>query len=406
MQTDTIAAQKRRIVRCHNKIMTSPILCWLGSVVLVGDVTYTTPAEALGQEIPTAATDGYNITYNTDFMATLGEAEVMGVVVHENLHKAYRQLQLWEKLFKRPTPGMAGDALMDCQRHNALVNMAMDYVINTDIKAMEAAQPSLIRLPKHGLYDPAFANMNTKQVLDELKKNPPPESQTIDVHRPPIAGDAPSKEQQLVLEAALQEGKIIQKMRQAGTGQSAGDRALQSLRPPKLPWQELMRRWLTDRVAGDGLPTYSRLHRRTALCNYPVPSRFEEAMGDIVLADDTSGSTSDEEQQLMLSDIVGLTKSLRPTTTHLIYWGSSVVAHETYTRDTVDTLAKSTKPRHGGGTSVSCVHKWVTESKIKPAMLVIFTDGYIDDWPPSWPCPVFAVVTTDQHVPIPYASLR
>lgn len=398
MQHANLAAQKRRVVRCHNQLLRSPELCWLGPVVLTGAVDYVdTPTH----RVTTAATDGYNVWYNVGFTATLAEAELMALIVHENLHKAYRQLALWDAL--RTTIKAEPNA----ETRVRYLDMAMDYVINADIMDMASRNPTSIRLPQGGLYDPIFDGMSTRDVFEYLDKNGPPQSSNpMDTHEPANNASEPQRQQQKAdIEQALREGQLLQRSKGV-TGSASGNRLLATLKPPKLPWQTLLQRFVNDRMWGSDLPSYSKLHRRTALVNYPVPTRYDDTIGDIVIAVDTSGSIGDADLRLMLSDVVGLTKTMLPETTHVLYWGSAVVRHEVYDRTNVDDIPRATKPADGGGTAVRCVYEWVMGQRTKPAVVVLFTDGYIDDWPTTWPCPVFGVITTDTAVPITHTTLR
>ena len=38
-------------------------------------------------------------------------------------------------------------------------------------------------------------------------------------------------------------------------------------------------------------------------------------------------------------------------------------------------------PRHCGGTDVNCIYKYLKENRIKPNVMLIFTDGYFDRIP-------------------------
>ena len=71
----------------------------------------------------------------------------------------------------------------------------------------------------------------------------------------------------------------------------------------------------------------------------------------------------------------------------LLYWDTSVAAHEVYARDSLDKLVSSTKPAGGGGTDASCVPIYIKERGIKPECVVMLTDGYVSDWG-TWQQPV------------------
>ena len=88
--------------------MRSKQFCMFAGVLSVGKVNFT-------DDIPTAATNGRDVMYNTDFIKTLDDKELNFVVLHEALHKVYQHMHLWKKLWKE---------------NPMLANMAADYVVN------------------------------------------------------------------------------------------------------------------------------------------------------------------------------------------------------------------------------------------------------------------------------------
>jgi predicted metal-dependent peptidase len=86
----------------------------------------------------------------------------------------------------------------------------------------------------------------------------------------------------------------------------------------------------------------------------------------------------------------------------LLYWGSSVVAHETYGPESMDSLVQSTKPVGGGGTSPTCITEYMKEKKIEPECVIVLTDGYVgDDWGGAWSCPVLWCIVGGNTVVAP-----
>lgn len=422
--------QRKRLQRCTVRLMRHPELCWLSGVTQCGvDSVYADPEN---HPVDTAYTDGWNVSVHAGFTAHLHEADVMGLYVHENLHKAYRQIQLWTHILtKHPIPGEFDADGVQRTGYDAkemeLLGQAMDFVINQDIIKMSEMHGDVIQLPQGGCYNKMFNGWNTKEVFEYLKQNGAPQGSS---HKSPNGGpdgggdghefgdpdesggkgsEAEAAHRRQQLEAALRQGKILQKA--IGKDKSSGaDRLLGELDNPKVPWQQTLYRWLTERMRGTDLPTYSRLHRRTALYEamghpIPVPTRVDDSMGHIVLAPDTSGSIGTAELRTMLTEVVELCKVLRPEKVSLVYWGSRVAHVEEYTRENLDSLAGSTKPKDGGGTAVMCLHKWVSAQRTPPTGVVVLTDGYVDDWPDAWPVNVFGVCTTTKALPIPYAAV-
>jgi len=67
----------------------------------------------------------------------------------------------------------------------------------------------------------------------------------------------------------------------------------------------------------------------------------------------------------------------------------------------MQTLTASTKPKGGGGTTPSCITRYMAKHKIDPVCAIILTDGYVgNDWGGNWNCPTLWVITSDIKSPI------
>ncbi len=94
-----------------------------------------------------------------------------------------------------------------------------------------------------------------------------------------------------------------------------------------------------------------------------------------------------------LSEVQGIAEEVSPETVDLLYWDGEVAGHETYTGSTVSSIAQSTKPAGGGGTSPSCVSTYLKEQHIVPECVIMLTDGYVGgDWGSEWTAPLLWVI--------------
>ena len=99
-------------------------------------------------DCPTAATDGLNVIYGTQFISSLSDPELRFVILHEALHKSLRHLTTWRHLWKK-----------NPQRANA----ACDYVIN--LMLVDSCTDGFIAMPKVGLLDAKYAGMDAGEVF-------------------------------------------------------------------------------------------------------------------------------------------------------------------------------------------------------------------------------------------------
>jgi predicted metal-dependent peptidase len=153
--------------------------------------------------------------------------------------------------------------------------------------------------------------------------------------------------------------------------------------------------------AGNDYSTWRRPNRRFVSAGVYMPSGVSETLGEIVIAVDTSGSIGGPELSQFLGEINAICSSLSPEVVRLLYWDTEVARAERYEKEQLHTITQSTKPAGGGGTSPSCITRYLAESNIKAQVVVVLTDGYVGtDWGGVWPCPVvWCIVGNEQEVP-------
>jgi predicted metal-dependent peptidase len=124
-----------------------------------------------------------------------------------------------------------------------------------------------------------------------------------------------------------------------------------------------------------------------------MPTLISERVGHLVIGIDTSGSIGGKELNDFLSEVKSIAEEVMPERVDLLYWDSEVAAHETYEATNVADIVTSTKPAGGGGTSPSCVTRYLKDNAIKPECTIMLTDGYVgSDWGGQWDCPVLWVI--------------
>lgn len=136
---------EQKIQRAHVWLMKHPKYCLYSGIFMLGKVEVT-------DEIPTACTDGKNVLYGREFISKLSDAEVRALVLHENLHKAFRHLIMWKHPYTK-NPQFA--------------NMACDYVINLLINDSDLSRRD-VSLPNDGLLDVKYRGWDSQQVYNDL----------------------------------------------------------------------------------------------------------------------------------------------------------------------------------------------------------------------------------------------
>ena len=141
---------------------------------------------------------------------------------------------------------------------------------------------------------------------------------------------------------------------------------------PRTDWRMLLNTFLQERQSD-----YSFLppDRRQADSEFFLPdfNETELAPQTVVFAVDSSGSVTDELLAAAYSEICGAIEQLDGGLTGILLFFDTRV-YRPIPFSSVEELENAI-PRGGGGTDFSCLFSFLSASSIKPAGVVIFTDG-------------------------------
>lgn len=381
---------ERKLKKVKIDLMRNPKFALWSGIMMVGKTSVV-------EGIPTACTNGRDEMYGLEFITKLDHKALGFVILHENLHKAFRHLTTWFKLYKEDPE---------------LANMACDYVINLMLVDMDVGE-TVIAFPRNedgqriGLYDPRFKGMHTKQVFDILKQekqdNPDGEGgkggEGFDEHNwegaAEISGED-KKELEREIDQALRQG-IIADQKMNGTGGGGLSRELGDLLQPQIDWREALREFVSSFCNAKDTSSWRRVNRRMLAQDVYMPSLVGEKVGHIVVGIDTSGSIGVQELNTFLSEVKSIVEDVHPDALDLIYWDGAVAAHEVYDMATMSNLVSSTKPMGGGGTDPTCMMHYLKQHNIKPECIIQLTDGYINNWGDQWEAPILWVITESNY---------
>ena len=373
--------EERKLKKVKISLMREPKFALWQGAMMIGKTS-------ISDDVPTACTNGRDEIYGRAFIKDLSEKELAFVVLHECMHKIYRHMTTWQKLWK--------DEPM-------LTNMACDYVINLQLLDMDKDGKHMVMPVKNGkqigLVDEKYRGMNTKQVYDLLKQEQDEGGgnggEGFDIHDWIGAQDMTDEEKKELareIEQAVRQGALTNQ-RVNGTGAGGLNRELGEMLEPKVNWREQLREYVKSICAGKDASSWRRVNRRYIGQDIYMPTLISERVGHIVIGIDTSGSIGGKELNEFLSEVKGVADEVSPEKVDLLYWDSEVAGHETYDTASVASIVDSTKPRGGGGTSPSCVSAYLKDKGIKPECIIMLTDGYVgSDWGTEWDSPVLWVV--------------
>jgi len=362
---------EQRLERSHVQLMKDKRFVRWSGLFMIGKVE-------VRDDIPTACTNGRDVLYGRKFCEGLTEKELNFLVMHENMHKAYRHLTTWKHLF---------------EEDKRCAGAACDYVINQQLVDYDPNQ-TMISMIECGLIDEEYRGMDTQQVYDILRKKKQEKGRGRKPGDQPCEGDGDDDglggfdehdfegaqelgdEEKKVLtrqiEDALRQGGML-----AGKLGANADKQFDELVDPKVDWREVFRQWCKAVAAGRDRSTWRKPNRRFLHNDIIMPSMESVTLGRIAVGIDTSGSIGTRELAEFYAELVAICKDVTPECVDLLYWDTKIASHEVYSQDMLESIVSTTKPKGGGGTDPDCIPVYIKKERMDPVCVVILTDGYI-----------------------------
>ncbi len=392
-----MSKQETRIKRGHIALMKHPQTALYSGVMLMG-------TSAVEEGVPTAYTDGVNKKYGRKFLESiLSESKVRGLILHENLHVALKQVVFGRAMF---------------MENRKMANLAADFVVNDIIVNIDGTiagtSERLVELPDGAIYDPMFHDWSMREVYNYLKKhakkgggggqggkgqgNPPPSGgtqsnddddmdgdtvtvngKTYDISQADehdfIGREVSAEEAKEILDdidKALREGGML-----AGRMGAKIPRVISDLLEPKVDWRDALREFVSSSTKGNDEFTWRRMNKRQMANDIYLPSVVNESIGEIIVAIDTSGSIGGAEITEFATELVSICEVCQPEVVRVLWWDTEVHGEQVF-KDNYSDIAKMLKPLGGGGTKVSCVSEYVNKHKLNAECVLVFTDGYVE----------------------------
>ena len=353
--------EETRLKKAHVALMKHPETALYSGVILMGE-------NSIIEENTTAYTDGRNKKYSREFVSKLTDQELRGLIMHENLHVAFKHIPRFKKEFKAEP---------------MLVNASADYVVNDII--MNLKDKSFCSLPSGGLYDAKYHNWSVREIYNDLKKQQEEDKKsgksitkydTLDEHDFESAegmSEEDVKELEGKIDRALREGGIL-----AGRMGSKLPRSIEDLLTPKVNWRDVLKEFISSSMRGADEYTWRRFNKRLMVNDLYMPSLENETVGELVVAIDTSGSIGSTEITEFASELVSICDVVTPSQVRVLWWDTEVHGEQIFTPSNYAHIKELLKPQGGGGTEVSCVSRYINEKKIQAEATIVFTDGYLE----------------------------
>jgi predicted metal-dependent peptidase len=330
--------------------------------------------------VPTMATNGSQIRYNSEFMATLSLPETVFILAHETMHCVFQHM------YRRES------------RDHQKWNIATDYVINDLLNTEKIGI-----MPKGGLHDSALVKQGkgTAEGVYQILPEPQKQSKGKGKGQGKGPGEYPSPGEpggaldeiedghKDAADKAAKEADMKVKVMQAHNSAkmqgklSAGiARLVSEFTKPVIDWKYVLRRFLSERAKVD--LSYAKPKRRFMADDIYLPGMTGEKLGSIVVAVDCSGSVSPDILNKFGSEIKSIIEDTMPAMTHVVYFDSEVLRTDSFTADDVFEIHAV----GGGGTAFSPIFKHIETNDLNPMAIIVLTDLECSDFGISPPCPV------------------
>ena len=321
---------------------------------------------------PTAAVDGRNLYFNTQFFNAMDNKEIEFVIAHEILHCVYGHLERRE------------------DRDPMLYNISADYIVNNLlVRDRIGNKPKLVDCFQDFKYD----GWTSEEVYDELfdkydQQELEQLGELLDEHIDWEEGDDESeskgrpKYSQDELRQIRDEIKenMISAAQSAGAGNTPGDiqRMIKELTEPKMNWRELLRQQIQSTIRSDY--TFMRPNRKGWHLSAVLPGmNFNETI-DICISIDMSGSIGNAQAADFLGEIKGIMDEYKDYKIKLWCFDTKVYNEQDFSADGGEDLLDY-EIFGGGGTDFMVNWQYMKENDIQPKKFIMFTDGYAwDSW--------------------------
>jgi len=328
--------------------------------------------------LPTAAVDGRNLYFNTQFFNAMSNKEIEFVIAHEILHCVFDHL------------GRRDD------RNPQIYNIAADYIVNNLlVRDRIGDKPKLVDCFQDFKYDGWTSEEVYDDLFEEAKKNGEEYlkqlGELLDEHidwegegESEGSGDKDGKESKSRPTYTKEELKkikdeikenMISAAQTSGAGNTPGEiqRMIKELTEPKMNWRELLRQQIQSTVRNDY--TFSRPSRKGQMTGAILPGmNFDETI-DICIALDMSGSIGDSQAQDFLSEIKGIMDEYKDYQIKLWCFDTKVYNEQDFSADGGDSLLDY-EIMGGGGTDFDANWDYMKYNDIQPKKFIMFTDGY------------------------------
>lgn len=326
---------------------------------------------------PTMATNGKYVKFHPEFVENCSLQEIVFVLCHEVGHCMFGHM------FRRG------------QRSPKRWNIAGDYIINDML-----VDDKIGNMPAGGLHNSALVQAGggtTDGVYDLLPDEGdgdgsggglPDQFDNCEDASGDAAGQAEAEaEMKVAIAQAAQAAKMCGKL--GAKLERLVDMALK----PKVDWRDVLRRFVSTKAKVEY--SYARPKRRFLAEDLFLPTLGGNALGDLCIAVDCSGSISQQDIDAFAAELYAIKDDCRPTNMHLIYFHHEISKVDSFGQDEELVI----KPNGTGGTAFSPIFSYIEQHDLEPVATVVLTDLCCSDFGPQPNYPTLWVSNRSDQAP-------
>ena len=354
---------------------------------------------------PTAATDGRNLYFNTEFFSKMTSKEIEFVIAHEILHCVFDHMTRRE------------------DRDPQLHNIACDYIVNnTLVRDNIGEKPKDVEIFQDWKYD----GWASEAVYDDIYKKGKEKMEQLgklldehidwekgestgsgnDQNKDKKKGKAPaySKEEMEKIKNEIKES-MMAAAQAAGAGNlpKEVERIIQQFTEPKMNWRELLQQQIQSVVKNDY--TFARPSRKGWHSGVILPGTNYDETIDICIAIDTSGSIMNQQVEDFLGEVQGIMDQYKDY--NIKIWCFDTEVHNEQDFNASGEAIDSYQMAGGGGTDFMANWNYMKDNDIMPKKFIMFTDGYPwESWGDENYCDTLFVINGhhDKNMEAPFGT--
>ena len=363
--------------------------------------------------LPTAAVDGRNLYYNTQFFNAMNNKEIEFVIAHEILHMVFDHLGRRE------------------ERNPMLYNIAADYIVNNLlVRDRIGHKPKIVDCyqdfkyegwTSEQVYDELFetAKKNGEEFLEQLGEmldehldNEGEDGKSGAGEQKDANGNGVSKQKPKYSKEEIKQIKDEIKEATINAAQSAGagntpagvQRMINELTEPKMNWREILRQQIQSTIKSDY--SFSRPSRKGWQSGAVLPGMNFDQTIDICIALDMSGSIGNKQAQDFLGEVKGIMDEYKDYNIKIWCFDTEVYGEDDFSADDGREITDY-EIKGGGGTDFMANWTYMKEHDIAPKKFLMFTDGYAwDSWGDEDYCDTVFVIHShhDKNLQAPFGQ--